>query len=241
MVTGLDHDGALAILERGTLTVQGRILSASNMTFLGQVRDADVVATCVYKPVRGERPLEDFPDRTLWKRERAAYLVSVATGWDIVPPTVTRSAGPYGEGMAQLWIDVDEAVDVWKLVNEPDERLRRIALFDAVVNNADRKGGHLLPVADGHIYGVDHGICFAAEPKLRTILWDWRGDPIAPAELEVLRSIRRQLDGPLCVALQPLMSAAEMRALIARVDRLLRTKTFPQPDPYRMAVPWPPF
>lgn len=240
-MTGLDRDAALALLERGTLAIQGRILTASNMTFLGEVRDGETAAACVYKPVRGERPLEDFPDRTLWKRERAAYLVSAASGWDIVPPTVTRPDGPYGEGMAQLWIDVDEDVDVWTMVNEPDDRLRRIALFDAVVNNADRKGGHLLPVAGGHVYGVDHGICFAAEPKLRTILWDWRGEAIAPNELAMLRSLRQQLDGPLCDALQPLISTAEIRALIARVDRLLRTKTFPQPDPYRMAVPWPPF
>ena len=127
------------------------------------------------------------------------------------------------------------------MVNEPDARLRRIALFDAAVNNADRKGGHLLPVAGGHVYGVDHGICFAAEPKLRTILWDWRGEAIAPAELDTLRSLRAKLDGPLCEALQRLISPAELRALNLRVERLIRAKVFPQPDPYRMAVPWPPF
>jgi uncharacterized repeat protein (TIGR03843 family) len=240
-VTGLGHDAALQLLEHGELTVRGRVVAASNATFLGVVREGEAAATCIYKPVRGERPLEDFPDGTLWKRERAAYLVSEASGWDIVPPTATRDAGPYGAGMVQLWIDVDEDVDRWKMVNEPDDRLRRIALFDAAVNNADRKGGHLLPVPGGHVYGVDHGICFAAEPKLRTILWDWRGEPIAPAELDVLRSLRVKLEGPLCVALQRLISEAELRALNARVDRLIRTKAFPQPDPYRMAVPWPPF
>ena len=240
-MSDLDRDATLRLLEHGVLTVEGRIVTASNASFLGTVRDGEVSATCVYKPVRGERPLEDFPDGTLWKRERAAYLVSEATGWDIVPPTVTRDAGPFGEGMTQLWIDVDEAVDVWKIVNEPDERLRRVALFDAAVNNADRKGGHLLPAPGGHLYGVDHGICFAAEPKLRTILWDWRGEPIAPEELRVLRSLRAKLDGPLCELLQRLISSAELRALTARLDRLIRTKVFPQPDPYRMAVPWPPF
>ncbi len=240
-MTGLERDAALRLLEYGTLTVQGRIVTASNASFLGTVTDGISSLTCVYKPVRGERPLEDFPDGTLWKRERAAYLVSEATGWDIVPPTVTRTDGPFGEGMAQLWIDVDENVDVWKMVNEPDDRMRRIALFDAAVNNADRKGGHLLPAPGGHVYGVDHGICFAAEPKLRTILWDWRGDPIAPDELDVLRSLRAKLDGPLCEALRRLIAPVEIRALNARVDRLLRTKVFPQPDPYRMAVPWPPF
>jgi uncharacterized repeat protein (TIGR03843 family) len=240
-MTGLERGAVLRLLEKGTLTVQGRIVAASNATFLGTVSDGQTSATCVYKPVRGERPLEDFPDGTLWKRERAAYLVSEASGWNIVPPTVTRDDGPFGEGMAQLWIDVDEAVDVWKMVNAPDERLRRIALFDAAVNNADRKGGHLLPAPDGQVYGVDHGICLSAEPKLRTILWDWRGEPVAPAELGVLRSVRAKLDGPLCEALQRLISPAELRALNARLDRLIRTKVFPQPDPYRMAVPWPPF
>jgi len=240
-VTGLDRGATLRLLERGELTAQGRIVSASNASFLGTVTDGAQHLTCVYKPVRGERPLDDFPDGTLWQREHAAYLVSEASGWDIVPPTVTRADGPFGAGMTQLWIDVDLDVDVWKMANEPDPRLRRIALFDAVVNNADRKGGHLLPTPGVHVYGVDHGICFAAEPKLRTILWDWRGLPIAPAELAALRSLRARLAGPLCEALQPLIAPAEMRALNARLDRLIRAKVFPQPDPYRMAVPWPPF
>jgi uncharacterized repeat protein (TIGR03843 family) len=240
-MTALDRDEALLLLEHGELTVQGRIVTASNASFLGTVREGDRSAVCVYKPVRGERPLEDFPDATLWKRERAAYLVSEASGWDIVPPTATREDGPFGAGMTQLWIDVDEQADVWKMVNEPDERLRRIVLFDAAVNNADRKGGHLLPTAGGHVYGVDHGICFAVEPKLRTILWDWRGEPIAADELAVLRSLRAALEGPLCQQLGALIAPAELQALEMRLDRLLRTKAFPQPDPYRMVVPWPPF
>ena len=223
------------------MTLLGRVVAASNATFLGTVTLGDDSVACVYKPVRGERPLDDFPDGTLWKRERAAYLVSEATGWNIVPPTVTREDGPFGAGMAQLWMDVDPAADVWTIVNLPDPRLRRISLFDAAVNNADRKGGHLLPTADGELYGVDHGICFAAEPKLRTILWDWRGGPITAEELTVLRSLRAKLDGPLCVGLQALLAPAEMRAFETRVDRLLRTKVFPQPSPDRMAVPWPPF
>jgi len=236
-----ERDAALRLLADGELALQGRLVAASNATFLGTVTLDGASVTCVYKPVRGERPLDDFPDGTLWKRERAAYLVSEATGWDIVPPTVTRDDGPFGAGMAQLWIDVDPDADVWRLVNLPDPRLRRIALFDAAINNADRKGGHLLPAADGTLHGVDHGICFAAEPKLRTILWDWRGESIAPDELAVLRSLRTKLDGPLCQALQPLLAPAEMRAFEMRLDRILRTTVFPQPDPNRMAVPWPPF
>ena len=236
-----ERDAALRLLAAGEMVLEGRLVAASNATFLGRVTLDDASVTCVYKPVRGERPLDDFPDGTLWKRERAAYLVSEATGWDIVPPTVTRDDGPFGAGMAQLWIDVDPDADVWRLVNVPDPRLRRIALFDAAINNADRKGGHLLPAADGTLHGVDHGICFAAEPKLRTILWDWRGERIAPEELAVLRALRAKLDGPLCQALEPLLAPAEMRAFEMRLDRILRTKLFPQPDPYRMAVPWPPF
>lgn len=236
-----ERDAALRLLAEGEMALQGRLVTATNATFLGTVTHGDASLTCVYKPVRGERPLDDFPDGTLWKRERAAYLVSEATGWDIVPPTVIRDDGPFGAGMAQLWIDVDEAADVWRIVNAPDPRLRRIALFDAVVNNADRKGGHLLPAADGTLHGVDHGICFAAEPKLRTILWDWRGSPIAANEVAVLRSLRTKLEGPLCEALTALIAPAELRAFELRLDRLLRTKVFPQPDPNRMAVPWPPF
>ena len=240
-MTPAERDTALRLLAEGEISLHGRIVSASNASFLGTVTQGDQSATCVYKPVRGERPLDDFPDGTLWKRERAAYLVSDATGWDIVPPTVTRDDGPFGEGMAQLWIDVDETADVWTIVNTSDPRLRRIALFDAAVNNADRKGGHLLPAPGGHLYGVDHGICFAAEPKLRTIIWDWRGQPIGREELAVLRSLRAALDGPLGQALQMLIAPAELRAFERRVDRLLRTKVFPQPDPDRMVVPWPPF
>lgn len=240
-MTPTERDAALRLLAAGTMTVQGRLVAASNATFLGTVARDGASVTCVYKPVRGERPLDDFPDGTLWKRERAAYLVSEATGWDIVPPTVIRHDGPFGAGMAQLWIETDPAADVWRIVHGPDHRLRRIALFDAAVNNADRKGGHLLPAVDGTLYGVDHGICFAAEPKLRTILWDWRGLPIAPAELTVLRALRAKLDGPLCRALQELLAPAELRAFEARLDRLLRTRIFPQPDPDRMVVPWPPF
>ncbi|HVR88416.1 MAG TPA: SCO1664 family protein [Candidatus Limnocylindria bacterium] len=236
-----DRDATLRLLQDGELTVEGRIISASNATFLATVRDGSCAATCVYKPVRGERPLDDFPDGTLSKRERAAYLVSDASGWDIVPPTVLRTDGPFGAGMAQLWIDVDEQSDVWAMVNGTDDRLRRVALFDVAVNNADRKGGHLLPTGDGHIYGCDHGICFAAEPKLRTILWDWRGTPIRKDELAVLRTLRATLDGPLCETLMSLLAPVEVQALVARVERLLRTKLFPQPDPYRHVVPWPPF
>ena len=140
----------------------------------GPTADAPGLA-CVYKPVRGERPLDDFPDGTLADREVAAYHLSEAIGWSIVPPTVMRD-GPFGRGMVQAWLEPDPAIDPVDLIRGGAAALRRMALFDAVANNADRKVGHLLPMRDGHVYGVDHGICFAVEPKLRTVLWNWRGD-----------------------------------------------------------------
>ena len=140
------------------------MLDASNVTLVGTIRSGDVGGECVYKPVAGERPLWDFPDGTLAGREISAFLVSEATGWRVVPPTVLRE-GPFGPGMVQLWIDGDEDVDLAEFVRRDDPALRRMAVFDAVVNNADRKGGHIIPMPDGHVYGVDHGICFSVDPS----------------------------------------------------------------------------
>ncbi|HLQ49652.1 MAG TPA: SCO1664 family protein, partial [Candidatus Dormibacteraeota bacterium] len=150
--------------------------------------EAPQTVEAVYKPTAGERALDDFPDATLSRREVAAFLVSEATGWGIVPPTVLRD-GPFGEGALQLWIDIDESVDVVAMVVEDDPRLRRMAAFDAAINNTDRKGGHVLPIAGGHVYGVDHGVCFSSVPKLRTVLWGWRGQPFTEDELAGLRRI----------------------------------------------------
>ena len=194
----------------------------------------------VWKPTRGERPLFDFPLGTLTRREVAAFLVSDATGWAIVPPTLLRE-GPYGEGMLQLWIDADESVDVVGLVRDGDPRLRRVALFDAIVNNTDRKGGHLLPVADGHLYAVDHGVTFSVVPKLRTLLWHWEGDPLDADELAVLGRVRRELDGELGARLRELLFGPEVDATIGRVEALLESGVFPSPNPDWPAIPWPPF
>ncbi len=239
----MPRDEALALLREGTLELVGRLVTASNFTLLAKIHleRPDGVAlesACVYKPIRGEAPLWDFPDGTLAAREVAAHEVSAATGWDIVPPTVMRD-GPFGPGMAQLWIDVDESADVVELVRRADPCLRRVALFDAVVNNADRKAGHLLPVAGGHVHGVDHGVCFAVEPKLRTVLWSWRGQRLQADEVEMLRHLRSELDGRLGVRLRGLLSAGEVKATVRRIDRLLSTCAFPQPDPDRPAIPWP--
>ncbi|HVE98209.1 MAG TPA: SCO1664 family protein [Mycobacteriales bacterium] len=228
------------MLRDGDVTVEGRLVDASNATLYCTVEDAELRAACVYKPVQGERPLWDFPDGTLAYREVSAYLLSVATGWDVVPPTVLRD-GPFGPGMVQLWIDVDDTIDLGALVHSDHPALRRMALYDAVVNNADRKGGHLLPVAGGHVFGVDHGVCFSVEPKLRTVLWRWRGKRLVEEELAVLRGLRAELTGELGIALAALLDPTEVVATLHRVDDLLHSGCFPQPSPHWPAVPWPPF
>ena len=227
------------------MEILGRLADASNATLYcrvaGTAEDGSgLELACIYKPVRGERPLWDFPVGTLANREYAAFLVSDTMGWGIAPPTLLRD-GPFGSGMVQLWVDVDDEADVVAMVRGCDARLRRIALFDAVVNNADRKGGHLLPVAGGHVHGVDHGICFSVDPKLRTILWGWRGAPIDPDERATLERLRQDLDGDLGAQLRELLSAREVAITVRRVDRLLASGRFPQPDPERPAIPWPPF
>jgi hypothetical protein len=242
-----DVPRAVAVLSGGTLEVVGRLTEASNATLYCLVTEpqpprgepARAVA-CVYKPIRGERPLDDFPRGTLAHREVAAYLVSACSGWEVVPPTVLRD-GPFGRGMVQLWIDVDPDVDTLQLILTRDPRLRPMAVLDAVIENADRKGGHLLPAADGHIFGCDHGVCFSTDPKLRTVLWGWRGEPLLEPELEGLRRIRAGLTGELATVLAPLLSPAEIRMTIRRVERLLSERKMPLPDPFRPVIPWPPF
>jgi uncharacterized repeat protein (TIGR03843 family) len=234
------RDATLALLEHGEVELLGRLTDATNATFVCQVSRGDAGMLAVYKPRRGERPLDDFPVGTLGFRERAAYLVSEASGWDIAPPTILRD-GPVGAGMLQAWIDVDPEVDVLEMVMTGDRRLRPICLFDAMTNNADRKGTHLLPVAGGHIYGVDHGICFSDEPKLRSVLWAWRGTTITAEEMAAIKSVDEALAGALRVALSELISEREIEATRQRTRALIDTCTFPEPDPYRPAVPWPPF
>lgn len=264
----------LELLARGELTVRGRIREASNAVLYCSVSYEGREAACVYKPVAGERPLWDFPDGTLAQREVAAYEVSEATGWGLVPPTVLRD-GPHGEGMVQLWIegsDTDpeasedggellalvegaEPGEGWKaigfadvgegrtalLVHADDERLRRLAVLDAVINNADRKGGHLLTDGD-RLYGIDHGVTFNAEDKLRTLLWGWAGEPLTAEAVGVLKSLRDGLGGeaPLALRLGKLITGAEVDALRARVDALLASGKHPVPGGEWPAIPWPP-
>lgn len=240
MTPSLDTTGALQLLAEGELDVQGRLVDASNATLYCTVTLDEVAAVCVYKPIAGERPLWDFPDGTLAFREVAAYAVSAASGWDLVPPTLLRD-GPYGPGMCQLWIDVDEEVDLGELARSDHPDLRRMSVLDSVINNADRKGGHLLPTDEGRVYGVDHGVCFSAEDKLRTLLWQWRGQPLDDESIEVLSALRADMEGPLGADLRELLAADEVRRTVRRIERLLRTGRHPQPSGEWPAVPWPPF
>jgi hypothetical protein len=242
----LDAAAALELLRDGDLAIVGRIVSSSNGALVVTATrscpdpEPDLVATAVYKPIRFERPLVDFPDGTLAAREVAAFVLSEASGWGIAPPTVLRD-GPVGPGMVQLWIDPDPSVDPVALALEDKRRLRGMALFDVVANNADRKIGHLLPIAGGHVFGVDHGLTFHEEPKLRTVLWGWRGKPLAREELDTLEALRAALAAETGDALRELLTRDEVRATVRRTERLLRTKRFPQPDPERPAIPWPPY
>lgn len=256
-------------LLAGDLDLEGRILPASNATFLGAVVAGATRVRCVYKPVVGERPLWDFPDGTLAQREVAAYVVSEALGWAVVPPTVLRD-GPAGPGMVQAWREPDPSqapVDVVprgqvpagyrhvldardaddhevSLVHEDSVALRRMAVFDVVVNNADRKGGHVLAMPDGHRHGVDHGVCFHVEDKLRTVLWGWAADSLPPEDRPALERLRDDLGsgaGTPADALADLLAAEEIDALLSRVATLLDGGVMPVPSGAWPAIPWPAF
>jgi uncharacterized repeat protein (TIGR03843 family) len=236
------EQAALDLLSRGDLEVAGRLTAASNVTLFCTITGELGEASCVYKPVSGERPLWDFPEGTLAGREVAAYAVSRASGWNVVPPTVYRD-GPLGPGMCQFWIDTDETVDTVALARRTDHpALRQMAVFDAVVNNADRKIGHLLPAPDGHLYGCDHGVCFGAEYKLRTVLWQWRGKRLPGREVAALQRLDEVLraDGELTGELAQWLDPQELDALRARIAILIEHKVHPFPPADWPAVPWPP-
>jgi uncharacterized repeat protein (TIGR03843 family) len=236
-----DNSAALELLTLGDLAVEGRLAVASNATLYCRVRHGRQDAACVYKPVAGERPLWDFAAGSLAGREVAAYKVSQAAGWNLVPPTVFRD-GPFGPGMCQLWIDADTSVDLIALARSADHRvLRDMAVFDAVVNNADRKIGHLLPVSDGRLFGCDHGVCFSEEYKLRTVLWQWRGQTLPKRAIETLTRLQRALgEEELAAQLSALLTPDEVAATIQRVELLLDHRVHPYPPEDWPAVPWPP-
>jgi uncharacterized repeat protein (TIGR03843 family) len=249
-------------LVEDELVLHGRIMPASNATFVGGIGEVRVV----YKPVAGERPLWDFPDGTLAGREVAAYLVSEAIGWNIVPETWLRE-GPHGLGMVQRWQEPEEDQEAVTLVpegrvppgyrrvfdgldghdqpvtlvHEDSAPLRRMAVFDIVVNNADRKGGHVLEMADGHRYGVDHGVTFHTDHKLRTVLWGWLGERLTEEEVAAVTRLREALGGELGDALGFHLTELEIDCIARRCDRLVARGSMPTPRGEWPAIPWPPF
>ncbi len=226
-------------MSKGELSVTGRLVDASNATLYGTIVDGEDEVRVIYKPIAGERPLWDFPDGNLAQREYAAFLVSELGGWNLVPLTILRD-GPFGYGMVQQWIDIDESIDLALFYREDISALRAMALFDAVVNNTDRKIGHLLPSSDGKLYGCDHGVTFHEENKLRTVLWQWASMNLSSQEIEQLQKLRTSLVKEELL-LTSLISTSEFQALLGRVDRLLAEKSFPEPSDEWPAVPWPPF
>lgn len=226
-------------LSSGEIEVTGRLVDASNATLFGSATLNETTIAIIYKPVAGERPLWDFPDGNLAQREYAAYLLSSLIKWDVVPPTVLRE-GPFGLGMVQQWIDIDESVDLAQFYRQDEEQLRKMALFDAVINNTDRKIGHLLPAKDGHLFGCDHGVTFHSEDKLRTVLWQWADMELSATELQELSQLKSTLEKESSKFLE-LITEVEFSALISRVEKLASTKRFPAPSDEWPAVPWPPF
>ncbi|MGI8614666.1 MAG: SCO1664 family protein [Nocardioidaceae bacterium] len=262
-----DDSETRQVLERGELSLDGRLITASNATFFGRSCLDGVEVACVYKPVRGERPLWDFPNGTLAGREVATYVVSEFAGWHLVPATLLVE-GPFGSGMVQQWIDepddaalvdlvpagavpdgwlrvldaVDSRDESVSLVHADHERLASMAVLDVVVNNADRKGGHVLVDADGAVYGCDHGVTFHVEDKLRTVLWGWAGDPLAESDLEALSRLAGRLRRPAgAAALRAHLSVREVERLTARIAWLSRARTYPLPTTGWPVIPWPAF
>jgi len=230
-------------MQSGELSVTGRLVDASNATLYGAIKPIDGAESdeirVIYKPVAGERPLWDFPDGNLANREYAAFLISEIAEWNLVPTTILRE-GPFGPGMVQQWIDIDETVDLALFYSQDHPLLRKLALFDAVINNTDRKIGHLLPTADGKLLGCDHGVTFHHEDKLRTVLWQWAGMAISDQEIIELRKLAEEILKEQ-VVFQELLTEIELQALFARIERLISTGIFPEPSDEWPAVPWPPF
>ncbi len=232
----------LTVLEHGDIIVKGKFLWGSNYTFLTEVRHESQVIQAVYKPTRGERPLWDFPSASLAHREVAAYLISEALGIHMVPETVYRRKAPAGPGSLQRYIEHDPECHYFNLSDEDRQRLRPVVLFDVLVNNADRKGGHVLIGKDDHIWLIDHGICFHVEDKLRTVIWDFAGERVPEDLLAALAGLRDRLtpDSALYALLLRHLTRGEVHALAYRTGDLLAAKTFPNPNPDRRPIPWPP-
>lgn len=241
----LADETILCALSDGRFEVQGEFLWGSNYTFLVQLQFEDQVHQAVYKPTRGERPLWDFPIATLGRREAAAYLVSAALGWDLVPPTVYRKKGPLGAGSLQWFIEHDPNYHYFNFSEDDRQRLRPTVLLDILINNADRKGSHILKDPQGRLWLIDHGVCFHVEEKLRTVIWDFVEEPIPP---ELSRDISRFADdltrsdgisGDFISRLFESLSPGEVRAMIHRAENIVKSGVFPSPDDFHRPFPWP--
>ena len=227
---------SLAVIKNANLKVTGRLIDASNATLQATLENTDPVMKVIYKPVLGEKPLWDFADGNLANREYAAFLLSQLAGFDLVPITVLRE-GPFGYGMVQEWIEIDDNLDIVEFGQGNDPQLRKLALFDAIINNTDRKFGHLLVDVTGKLKGCDHGVCFHQENKLRTVLWQFSGEQFSLEEIELLNKVKK-LD--LYSTFADLLTTAEISALDQRASELLATRSFPFPSDQWPAIPWPP-
>ena len=241
-ISMIPFEQVMASLEKGDIEAEhGLIRWSSNYTFLIAVKYNDMEINAVYKPQSGERPLWDFPDGTLCYRERAAFITSEALGWSLVPPTMLRE-GPRGIGSLQFFVDHDPEYHYFAFDKSLLPQLYKLALFDIIVNNADRKGGHCIVDANDHVWGIDHGITFNATHKLRTVIWNFAEQPIEEHYLNDLAQLSQCLENeqnPYTCELQSLISPGEMRAFKRRIDKLLLTKTYPTPGP-GPNYPWPP-
>jgi uncharacterized repeat protein (TIGR03843 family) len=232
----------LDALQKGSFDLQGQFLSGSNYTFLGDLQYNDLLFQVVYKPVRGEQPLWDFPHGSLARREVAAYLVSEVLGWGLVPPTVFRKEGPLGPGSLQQYIDHDPNDHYFNFEEKDRQRLRPVVVFDLILNNADRKGGHILRDAENGIWLIDHGLCFHSEDKLRTVVWDFSGEEIPDEIMAAVGTLMDQLkEGePLYTRLVQYLRPSEVSAMLMRSRRLCEVGRFPSPPASRRSYPWPP-
>lgn len=238
----LTLDQLLSLLACGKMELIGQFVRGSNTTLLVQLKEGSHQIRAVYKPVKGEYPLFDFPDRTLAKRETAAYLLSEWLGWQLVPPTVFRKSGLLGAGSLQFYIDHDPNTHYFSMTASERQRLKPVALFDVMVNNADRKGSHIVFDRSGKIWVIDHGVCFHVEEKLRTVIWDFEGEEIPAhllADLERAQSGLKR-GGELFECLHVYLSIAELLALEQRIRILLKTRTYPLLPADRCAIPYPP-
>ena len=230
-------DKSISHLTAGELEITGRLVDASNATLFGVMHHEGATLEVIYKPVAGERPLWDFPDGTLADREYVAFLLSDKTGMDLVPPTILRE-GPAGLGMVQRWIDVDESIELGSYFAQDKKELRRLALFDAIINNTDRKIGHLLPDQKGHLFACDHGVTFHTEDKLRTVLWQWAGDALTEEEFGTLDQMLTFIDSNIS-SLDTHLTEEEIEATCARINKLRSDGIMPLPSEDWPAIPWP--